>query len=80
MNSDESVLSLIPARYPFLVPVVTNIDLQDWSNHFNISEIVNKIPTYSRRWVGKINLTGNLQFAFSADLIKTKKSLNGSET
>jgi hypothetical protein len=48
LNSDEAVYSLMPYKYPYLIPTTIGIDLQDLHHHIRILEDQNRKPVHPR--------------------------------
>ena len=76
LSAEESLLTLMPYKYPFLVPVTTNIYMGDWHNHINLYEDVSKIKFFPRSWKGKMDLKGDLVVLFNSNSTRTKESPN----
>jgi hypothetical protein len=74
LSAEESLLTLMPFKYPFLVPVTTNIYMGDWANHINLYEDVSKIKFFPRSWKGKVDTKGDLAVKFSVNSTRTKES------
>jgi hypothetical protein len=60
MNSDESVISLMPLKYPYLIPNTVAIYLKDMINKVNIYSNVNRKPEHTRYFRGAFDSEGNV--------------------
>lgn len=60
MNSDESVITMMPIRFPFLIPSTTGIYLNDMVSKLHMYEYTNRIPQHKRYLKGSFDKKGTL--------------------
>lgn len=60
MNSEESVLSLMPIKYPYLFPNTIRLSLNEINKRFHINMDVNRKPSHSYFFKGDFDGQGNI--------------------